>query len=498
MRRLASVVVLGWCLLLVGCTGSPDSSETLPGDAREPGQLALVDPGVGTLRLAMERPESSQPDEVGLTDQGAVILADLLYDGLTEVDGATPALRPGLAARWSAGPDFRVWTFELDPEAGIGADLVVASLSALAGPSTGSAGGRSMAALTAGMRSVVALDDATVEIELDAPNAGFAWVLSGLPYAVVGEAGAPTGDYEIASDTDSGVRLELREDRLDPERPQPSVSLTWVDAPAEAYRLLVDGLVDGAVVDPPSVDLARRQLGVDPGPTTAVRYYVLNPWSPVLDDAARRAMLDVVEAEALVASLDPSGLVAVDGLVSPSLAGAGSSACVSPCASAGAAPSAAWPANGALTVAYSGEDQQEMAAALITQLTEVGIEAVGDETTPRELALAIVGGTTDLFSFGWVAPAGSVDAVLPPLLASDSPANVARISSEAVDELLDQASVTGDDQARWEVLAQAHQAALAEAKILPVAASSSRLVLASGVAGAVVRADGSLDLETGP
>ena len=53
------------------------------------------------------------------------------------------------------------------------------------------------------------------------------------------------------------------------------------------------------------------------------------------------------------------------------------------------------------------EPKVESAVALITRLTEVGIEAVGDETTPRELALAIVSGTTDLFSFGWVAPAGS-------------------------------------------------------------------------------------------
>ena len=58
-----------------------------------------------------------------------------------------------------------------------------------------------------------------------------------------------------------------------------------------------------------------RQLGVGPGPTAAVRYYVLNPWSPVLDDRARRALLEL--ADAMADDLDPRWKREIYALIDP-------------------------------------------------------------------------------------------------------------------------------------------------------------------------------------
>ena len=49
-----------------------------------------------------------------MADQPAVIVSDLLYDGLTEVDGRSEQLLPGLATSWEPNDTYSVWRFEID------------------------------------------------------------------------------------------------------------------------------------------------------------------------------------------------------------------------------------------------------------------------------------------------------------------------------------------------------------------------------------------------
>ena len=93
-----------------------------------------------------------------------------------------------------------------------------------------------------------------------------------------------------------------------------------------------------------------------------------------------------------------------------------------------------------------------------------------------------------------MAPGPSADAVVPWLFSSRSPVNVARIGSSAVEVLLDQASMTANDDERWDLLGDAQRTALLEGLILPVSVSTSTLARAPQSAALEVRPDGSLDL----
>ena len=354
------------------------------------------------------------------------------------------------------------------------------------------------------MRSVTAVDHTTIVVELDRPNAGLPWVLSGLPFSVIGDGGAPTGDYSIESDDGLGLVLRLRSGRLvDDGVGVREVVVTWVDDGTEGYDMVVDGLVDAAVVDPESAADAETRFGTRFPATSAVRFYVLNPGSATLAEREHRArLLSEIDRRSIVDNVPGLRLTTADGLVPATASGHDPAVCGMPCdvdsdpSGAAAGDDDAMLVSASLRVSYAGEDQAAMAEAVALQLSEAGYETTWTELGARDLAAAIVDGSTDLFAFGWVAPSTSIDGVLPALLGADSPANVARIDSAAVTELLDQAARTGDDEARWAILERAHQAALEEAKILPVANSTSLLVTRPQLADLVTRADGSIDLET--
>lgn len=455
------------------------------------------------LRVAMVRPPSLRPDEVSLSDQAGMVVADLLYDGLTALDGTTGQLEPALARSWSSDEDFRRWTFELDPDGEVTAETVARALAALTiAGADGPSRKRTAAALTAGLMTVQADGDSTVVIDLDRPNAGLPWILSGVSYSVAGVDGEPTGDYEIVGSGDASLRLERRSGRGGSLGPMPSIEFLWVSQPDDAYRLLVDDQVDGAVIDAPSLADAEARFGTAVEPTTAVRFYVLNPGSTELADRERRAtLLGLIDPVALLDEVDRADLALVDGLVPSSMAGYRADSCGEVCGElddgTGGVGSEVtpWPVEVPLRVTFAGAGQAATAEALAAQLQRTGMSATPVEATAADLASAIVEGSPDLFAFGWVAPAGVADAVLPPLLRADSPANVARFESPRIQELLDTAARTGDDEARWDLLDEAHRLALVEAKVLPVATSTGTMVLAPDLTGVVIRTDGTLDLE---
>mgnify|MGYP003549482195 CR=1 FL=1 len=105
---------------------------------------------------------------------------------------------------------------------------------------------------------------------------------------------------------------------------------------------------------------------------------------------------------------------------------------------------------------------------------------------------AIGSDVVDLVALGWVSGASSLDAVVGPLLYSQSAANLLGMQTGVVDALIEEASRTGPDQARWALLAEAEREAMALHQVLPLTAAASGLVTAPQAAGLVVGPDGSL------
>lgn len=515
MRKLfALVVVIG--LFSVGCTAENTDADR-PSDTRPstevPNDLAfaaeeeigLPDP----LRLALVRPARFDPSEIELTDQSAVVVADLLYDGLTEM-AADGELRPAIASSWQASDDFRNWRFELDPSRGLDAAAVADSFDELRFGNRSGA----VAAIVDGIAAVSADGTDSITIELDEPDAGLPWLLAGLPFSIVGPDEAETGRYEIASDDANGAVLRLRTlavDVADDGADSPRILVTWAADTTATYDLLTLGMVDAAVADPESVLDAGLRFGAAFPETSVGRFFVLNRNSTVLAEPdARAAVLAAVDREAIIENGFSAAVVESDGLLSPSAAGFRADVgCGTLC---GYDPDAATASLAAvdlgpeadgtepdstpvtLTVGHLGEGQAGAAETLADQLTAVGFDVEVAEFDADGLAAAIVGGRVDVFAFGWVAPGPSIDAVVPWLFAVDSPVNVARIGSSAIDDLINEALSTGDDDARWELYGRAHRTALQEGLIVPVAVSTSTLARAPQAAGLPVRVDGSIDL----
>lgn len=445
-------------------------------------------PGLDVLRVALARPETMAPAELSIVDQEAVIVADLLYDGLTEAAGTEGRLDPALAESWDASDDFTRWAFTLDVDR-IDASSVVESFSAL-GDGPVSAPGA-----LAHVVSVEAAEPGTVVFTLDRPDAGLAWLVSGVGFSIVGPHGAPTSGYEVTVDDSEMMVLRPGEGSDGPE-----VALRWESSADDAYDTLTLGLVDAAVAPPEALHDARSRFGAVPAARAVSRFYGLNLGSPRLaDDRLRRAVVHAVDRDEATAEGTAVPVYPADGVVAPTVAGYRPGGCAEGCVhDPGRARSLLAEArrDGAppdvLRIAIGSQDQAA-ADIIADDLAAVGFEVDVRPLNPGELARTIAAGEAELFAFGWVAPAGSVDAVVPALFGSGSAANAVRLRSARVDALIADATTTGDDRDRWDLLLEAHDVALSEAAVIPLAVAKSHFVAAPQAQHVVVRADGSID-----
>lgn len=479
--------LLSLLLVLTACSVDEDdlgdgAAEPATADLTAPSQLALEDdePGDGTLRLALDRPQSLLPTEISLSDQAAVIATDLMFDGLTEAVGTSGTLRPALATEWSVDENVQIWRFSIDT-ARIDATTVADSFEALL-----EAPESSLAQVALAHVLTVAADGDDVVFTLDRPDAGLPWLLSGVPFSVVGPEGDSTGRYDIADFAD-----ELR---FEGDAP---VVIEWVDSPEAAYQQLVLGAVDGAVVDADDLAAASSRFGVRSVASTASRFYALNGRSAAISvPEVRDAVFGAIRRQDVTTAL-AGDAVEADGVAGPSVAGYRLGACGDRCVAdvEGAARTVAVLSTPVeLTVGYVSTRHEAAALEVSNHLAEVGFSVVVSRYSSAELVAGIEDGSVDIFAAGWVAPATSLDAVIPMLLRAGSPTNIARASSDRIEELLDAAALELDDRTRWDILNDAQAEAIDQALLLPIAVGKSQLVQNPGVDGVTVRADGSLDL----
>lgn len=487
MAHRSVIASLFGLALVAGACSSPlgevdrSTVDTQVTSTTVPDGLAFVDEADpdATLHLALTRPANWTPAQLSLTDQNAVVLADLLYDGLTEASGAT--LAPALAASWTANSDFTRWTFALDTDRVSPAD-VVSSFDRLIVEAADSAA----VALLGDVEEISASGDNAVRFTLRNPNAGFAWLLSGVQYSIT--VPGPTGRYAIVED--SAEQMVLASSKF------ADITISWHPDGKATYQQLTLGQAEAAVVDPTVSRDAANRFGQRPSARSIVRFYGLNLASEDLwDPRVREAALISIDRPAVLEELPTAGFTA-DGVAGASTAGFRYGACNMACIyhpddarsllrDAGGAPT--------LTIVYVGEDQVGVASEISRSLQKGGFRTEVTQVSAEELPIMIADGSAEIFAFGWAAPAGSMDAVVPALFASGSPLNVTRLVSEEVDDLLDLAALTADDNERWELLSQAHEAALAQWVAIPVAVAHNGLVQSPDIDHLSVRPDGSLD-----
>ena len=75
-----------------------------------PDAIAFIDEAV-TLRVGVPNLEFVEPHDIDETDPIAVLVTDVLTDGLTQIDSTTGLAEPALADTWRVSGDRLTWTF---------------------------------------------------------------------------------------------------------------------------------------------------------------------------------------------------------------------------------------------------------------------------------------------------------------------------------------------------------------------------------------------------
>ena len=344
--------------------------------------------------------------------------------------------------------------------------------------------------------AVESAGDARVRFDLRTPNGGFPWLLSGVAFSLVGEGGAPTGRYDVQSDDED--KMVLRAATGD----RPDVTLVWEDTAREAYNRLTVGVIDAAVAPPDALDDARSRFGVSSPARAISRFYVVNPASGRLsDERLRHALLAAIDRPSIVAEELSVPAFALDGILAPTLAGFGRGDCDDRCdhdpdaaaATVRSVVGSEADASVEIRIAVT-DDQVPVAEVIAADLAAAGFAPVVSAHEPDELAAVVARGDADLYAVGWVAPAPTIDAVVLTLFTGVAPIGIEIAAVPGMAELLDDASATVDDDARWRLLLDAHDTALREGLIVPIAVAKSYVVAAPQAQAIPVRADGSLDL----
>jgi peptide/nickel transport system substrate-binding protein len=206
--------------LATACGGDGDGGATTAA-----GETAGQARRGGTIRTAIQSPAGAI-DPVTIADEGGLAVLGQSAEYLT-FSNEKLELEPQLAESWEPNEDGTVWTFKLRQgvryhDGGtVTAQDVVATYDRLADPEVGS---NALSALGGVLSkgNTRAVDDATVEFTLDAPNGGFPYLVSSDNYNAVILPASYGGDYAETFPGTGPWRLE---------RFQPNVGVSFVKNP---------------------------------------------------------------------------------------------------------------------------------------------------------------------------------------------------------------------------------------------------------------------------
>lgn len=522
-RLVVAVLVAGAAVAAGGaCSDGPaPRDEAGPTTGRAPGTG-------GVLRLAMVGPSTLDPARAVPTSQADLIVADLLYDGVTEPAPGGVGARPALAEALEPDGELRVWTVRLPAGGRVSADDVVFSLERVAAVGPSSLAGARLDVIdgyrefavdrTSGdLRGVEVVDERTVRITLAAPFAQLPDLLASplygiVPRSAVGDDGAvvaepaATGPFVVERREADVLVLAPRPGADGLERPLGVGGIeirSYPDLEA-SYGAFVDGRVDWTLVPADRIAEASGRFGDRAfAPFGVELWFGIDLARPEHRDLGlRRAMLHAVDRRAVVAEALP-GARPLEGLVPAGVPGASAAVCLEVCRydpeRARALLAESYPDGGAPPVVlelYDDPAQRAVADAVRADLEAVGL-AVTVEVRPfEEYRRSVVAGGQEVFSFGWVGIPPIQDAYLAPLYASGAADNVTGFASPEVDAALGEARATRDPAERERRYAEIERVVLAQVPVLPIAQLVTNQVVSDRVSGFEPRTDGTFDVRS--
>lgn len=494
-RSAPAVLLHGGLLagcLLAGCGGDPPPAQI----TEEPG---------GTLRVLQERANDLDPVLIDDVYEGTV--ANQVYEGLVKVN-ANLALVPSVARSWVISEDGLRYRFHLQPGVRfhdgqpLTAQAVVASLTRVLEPDKpGECLAETYLGHIAGaeeyrsgradsVSGLIALDENTVEIVLDAPVSFFLAVLAMDQLRIT----PPSSDWEQLKQHPIGTgpfRFVSRNGRGDITlarnseywgRPALLDSLVLVCADGvtndERVTLLASGRVDMSWIDSGhrKVIEETHRFEITDTRELSVAFFGLNCRMPPLDDdRVRRAIAHCVDRRAFAAREDVDASVAA-GILPPGMPGYLPESRVLPydleqagalMREAGYGPENPCPPID-LYMSSSGKLSGWIENSLRPALASIGIElrvhAVGWDEIDRRVNER----SAQMFSLAWIADLPDPDGILYPLFHSGEPNNLAGFVDPEVDRMLEEAREMRHDGERLEQYRAIERRVLEQAPLIPL------------------------------
>jgi ABC-type transport system substrate-binding protein len=509
MRRVIAVVLTTLVVGLAGCSGSAGSNAAAP---RRGGTLRVATVGLTTLDPA----QADDPTEAAA--------AEMLFTPLVDLDPRTHEPRPGLAARWHVDEKQTTFTFTLrrglkfsngtsitasDVKGTydrVAAKATQSPLAPLLEPIVGYDAAHDNDGVSQ-LSGVVAKGSRTLQVTVSTPFAVlpsvFAYpglgIIDPATLATIADKPVGSGPFRYAGRSGTTVRLQraghgpgsARLARVD------LVGYASLDDARVAFDAKNVDVVRLAREDPkPSGSIAQLHTGA----YLAVGFYAIDLANPKFADARfRRAIIQAVNAPALVGVAYPGGIVA-RGIVPNGVPGGGVDQCRSQCAydlkSSKRLLAEAFPSGVVPSVAVDYDDsptQKTLADTLISQLTAAGIPATARPHAEADYASFLANGAPEVFRFGVVGDLASEDTFLSPWFISGAPENIAHVASSDVNNSVNQARAMEHPIRRQTAYDDAAAAVLATYAVAPVVQFATRLIAPSSVRDVVIDQFGGFD-----
>ena len=520
LRRVVAAVVL--LAVVVACTDSKkpaavNSSASIKSNAPVTG---------GILRMGIEKPSSLDPAAISPGSQSELMVADLLFDGLTHLDDKAVTASPAIASSWNATPDQKQWNFVLRPDAHFSNGRVITAADVKYSiERVAKRGETSLAALridhivgfaayTAGtapeLAGVRVVDDHTVGIDLDIPLAVLPELLSAPEYGIVPKeaveaatpsfASAPVGSgpFSFAGQTADVVKLV--------RTVQGAAYLDGIELHEYAsanigtsYDDFIAGKLDWSLVPNDRAEDAAQRFGADNfRPFDIQLFYAFNLLDPVFADVRfRQAIVKAIDRDAIVKAVYPGIADPLVGVVPAGVAGHVDDPCGAPCAFDAAASKAllaqAFPDGKVPTINldyFTGTREAAVAGTIVADLAAVGIQANPRPKSPEDYDPFVVTGQQQLFRYTAIGVYPSPDAYLGPLFLSGSRDNVTGFSNPQVDQELNVARGTADPAGRQNLYQSAETHIMQQAPIVPIAQFRTKAVVSKRVRDLLLTVDG--------
>ena len=454
-----------------------------------------------SLRLAIGAPASLDPRDLDTPD--ALLLASQLFDGLVEYEPVTSELLPAVAESWRVLDGGRRLLFRIregvtfHDGSPLTADSFVTAWNRLADPVATTPFAFLLESVegfqkyqeelsTTRLSGLNATSPRTLEVRLTRTWPDFVALLGHPALSPVPTPAPPetfatqpigNGPYRIVGPLAPGspIRLESFSGYYGQPAAVSSLEYRTFDAPEDGWPEFLSGELDLAEIPAGVLPDATSKFGSQGVvPVARVLYCGFNEQDPRFQKARLRTAVSLgIDRQDLVDRVFSRLPEAATSIVPPTIPGHDADACGERCdhdADRASALARALPKKSrtfALDYAASSAGDR-LASAVTAQLHDIGLRVTPRPHVAEEYETVLEEGAHEMFCLVWVADYPRQQALLEPLLASDSVDNRAGVEDAALDALLVEARASLNAAARQRLYAEAERQALSAMHVIPL------------------------------